>query len=74
MQILHLIVSTPLNLHHQIRKDLPGGLHDSGFAYKSLYSWLGVSTDEAIRSEISPQLWKTLLNVLLERHLSNKNA
>ena len=47
MQILHRIASTPLNLHHQIRKDLPGGFHDSGFAYKTLYSWLGVSIDEA---------------------------
>ena len=41
--------------HHQIRKDLPGGFHDSGFASfgRSLYSWLGVSTDEAMIRNLS---------------------
>lgn len=39
-----------LNLRHQVRKDLPGGFHVSGFSSlgKSILSWLVVSTNKAI--------------------------
>ena len=42
--------STPLNLHQWIRKELPGGIHDSKLASfgRLLLSWLGVSANDAV--------------------------
>lgn len=42
--------STALNLHHQLRKDLPGGFHDSWFTSfgRSLLPWIEVSANEAM--------------------------
>ena len=47
--------STPLNLHHQIRKDLLGGFYNSEFASsdRSLLPCLGMTTHEAMIGNIS---------------------
>lgn len=47
--------STPMNLHHQVRRDLRGGTHDSGFTScgRFILPWLGVSTNEAMIRNLS---------------------
>ena len=46
--------STPLNLHHQVRKDLPGGIHGLGFVSsgRSLLPWLSMNTNVNTKSLI----------------------
>ena len=53
--------STPLNLHRPVRKDLPGGVHDSGFTSfgRSLLPWLGVNTSKAMIRNLSLTLENT---------------
>ena len=51
--------SVLLNLHCQVRKDLPEGFHDSGFtpSGRSLLPWLKINVNEAIiRNFLTPEI------------------
>lgn len=45
----------PLNLHHLIRKDLPGCIHDLGFASfgRAIFPWLGINVNENMIRNLS---------------------